>query len=142
MRIASKPGIDRQRIGAEQAAMDAKRAYVAKEMKTLREQRKAAGAKAGQGRVGGWHRDAVYAAVAKYGPEVMTAAGQEFWDDQKRAYPEACADDRIPGVDSPNGHKTRGLKIREKYMHGKWYHWDAVLGGWAEGEVTKRKGVK
>lgn len=142
MRIVSKPGIDRARIGAEQAQMDAKRSYVAKEMKTLREQRKAVGAKKGQGRTGGWHRDAVYAAVAKYGPEIMTAAGQEFWDDQKRAYPEACADDAIPGIDSINGRKTRGMKVKEKFVGGTWYHWDDALNGWAPGEVTGRKGVK
>lgn len=141
MRITSKAGVDKAKIGAEQASMDAKRAFVAKEMKELRAQRKAAGAKAGEGRIGGWHRDAVYAAVAKYGPEIMTPAGQEFWDDQKRAYPEACADDHIPGTDSINGHVTRGMKIKEKYMHGKWWHWDPKVNGWVEGEVMKRKGI-
>lgn len=142
MRITSKPTVDRQALGRAQKKMDAARQFAAKEMAELRAQRKASGAKPGEGRVAGWHRDAVFNAIAKYGPEVMTSAASGFWDDQKRSYPEMCADDRVPGTDSVNGHKCRMGKVSEKFIHGKWWHWDPVVSDWVEGQVTKKRGVR
>ena len=141
MRITTKRTVDKQLLGAAQKRLDAARASAATEMKSLREQRKAAGAKKGQGRIGGWHVDAVMNAIASEGPEVMTAAAKGYWDDMKRRYPEMCADDAIPGTDSANGHRNRLGKVREKWIKGQWYHWDNELGDWVPGEITKRKGI-
>ena len=142
MRITQKRTVDKQLLGAAQKKLDAARATAAAEMKTLREKRRAAGAKKGEGRVGGWHVDAVMNAIASEGPEVMSAAAKGYWDDMKRRYPEMCADDAVPGTDSINGRRNRLGKVREKWIAGKWYHWDDKLGDWVPGEITKRKGVK
>ena len=141
MRITHKKTVDRQKLGAAQKSLDAARAVAAEEMKTLREQRRAAGAKPGEGRVGGWHIDAVMNAVASAGPEVLSSAAKGYWDDMKRLYPEACADDNIPGTDSANGHKNRLGVVKERYRAGRWEHWDKKRGEWVAGEITKRKGV-
>jgi len=141
MRIAVKKGVDRQALGAAQKRMDAARATAAAEMKDLRERRKAAGAKPGEGRTGGWHRDAVMNAVETYGPDVLGSAAKGFWDDMKRLYPEACADDAVPGTDSANGRKNRLGVVRERYRHGRWEHFDTTTGEWVPGELTKRKGI-
>ena len=58
MRITHKKAIDKQKLGAAQRDLDCKRAFAAAEMKELRQRREAAGAKPGEGRVGGWHRGA------------------------------------------------------------------------------------
>lgn len=137
MRITHKKTVDRQATGAAQASMDRKRAFVAKEMQELRARRKAAGAKPGEGRVGGWHRDAVMNAIATEGPEVMTDAAKGYWDDMKRLYPEACADDRIPGTDSLNGHGNRYGRVSKRYVGGKWYVWNAQANAWIEESEAK-----
>ena len=124
MRIKVKKGVDRVAVGAAQAELDAKRAFAAKEMQELRERRKAVGAKPGEGRVGGWHRDAVLNAVEQYGPEVLSGAAQPFWDDMKRLYPESCADDRVPGTDSLNGHGCRFGRVSRRYVRGQWWVWE------------------
>lgn len=142
MRITSKKTVDKQAVGRAQAKLDAARAYAAKEMSDLRAKRKALGIKPGEGRVGGWHRDAVMNAIQSEGPEVMSSAAKGYWDDMKRLYPEMCADDRIPGTDSINGRSNRHGKTAEKFVGGKWYHWDKKLGAWVEGEVSKRKGIR
>ena len=142
MRITTKKTIDRQKAGAAQASLDQARAYAAAEMKELRERRRAAGAKKGEGRVGGWHIDAVMNAVATEGPEVLSGAAKGYWDDMKRLYPEACADDAVPGTDSANGHKNRLGVVKERWRGGRWEHFDKKLGEWVAGEVTKRKGIK
>lgn len=142
MRITHKKTVDKQALGAAQADMDRKRAFAAAEMKELREQRKAAGAKPGEGRIGGWHRDAVLGAVETYGPEVLGSDAKGFWDDMKRLYPESCADDRIPGTDSINGRGNRYGKVKEKYCRGKWWHWDVKTGEWVEGQITPKKGIR
>lgn len=137
-----KRTVDKQAVGRAQARLDAARAFAAKEMKELRERRKAVGAKAREGRVGGWHRDAVMNAIESEGPEVMSSAAQGYWDDMKRLYPEMCADGCVPGTDSINGRGNRLGKVKEKFVGGHWYHWDKKLGGWVRGEATKRKGIK
>lgn len=141
MRITTKKGVDRQKAGAAQKSLDRARAFAAAEMKELRERRKAAGAKPGEGRVGGWHIDAVMNAVATEGPEVLSGAAKGYWDDMKRLYPEACADDNIPGTDSANGRKNRLGVVKERYRAGRWEHWDAKRREWVPGEITKRKGI-
>ena len=142
MRITHKRTVDRELLGAAQKKLDAARATAAAEMKTLKEQRKAVGAKKGQGRVGGWHVDAVMNAIASEGPEVMTAAAKGYWDDMKRLYPEMCADEAVPGTDSLNGARNKYGRVKEKWIKGKWYHWDEKLGDWVPGEITKRKGIR
>lgn len=139
MRIKSK-SVNRQAIGAAQADIDAKIAYSCKEMKTLAEKRKAAGAKPGQGQTGGIHRDIVFAAVQKYGPEVMSASS-DFFDALKRENPALAADGVVPGRDSINGHRSHFGAAKEKFIGGRWYHWDKKLGDWVPGEVGKRKGI-
>lgn len=141
MRITHKKTVDRQAVGAAQKRLDAAREFAAKEMKELRERREAVGAKPGEGRVGGWHRDAVFNAIAQEGPEVMTSAADGYWRDMKRLYPESCADGRVPGTDSLNGHGNRYGRVKERYRAGRWEHWDAARGDWIPGEISKRKGI-
>ena len=142
MRITHKKTVDKQALGAAQADMDRKRAFVAEEMKELRQRREAAGAKPGEGRVGGWHRDAVLNAIESEGPEVMSAAAEGYWRDMTRLYPEACADGRVPGTDSINGQYNRYGRVRERFVGGRWVHWDDRANGWVEGQVTKKKGIR
>ena len=123
MKIKIKKGVDRQAVGAAQKRLDRAREFAAKEMQELRERRKAVGAKPGEGRVGGWHRDAVLNAVEQYGPEVLSGAAQPFWDDMKRLYPESCADDRVPGTDSLNGHGCKFGRVSRRYVKGVWWVW-------------------
>lgn len=141
MRIAHKRTVDRAAVGAAQRRLDAARAFAAAEMKDLRARREAAGAKPGEGRIGGWHMDAVMNAVASEGPEVLSSAAKGYWDDMRRLYPEMCADGRVPGTDSANGRGNRFGRVREKFMRGAWWHWDSARGCWAPGEATGRKGV-
>jgi len=142
MRITSTKGVDRQFVWKAQKRMDAARAMAAAEMKELRQRREAVGAKKGEGRVGGWHREAVMNAIASEGPEVLGSDAKGYWDDMKRLYPEMSADGAIPGTDSVNGHVGRMGKVKEKYFRGKWWYWDKRIGDWVEGEITKRKGIK
>lgn len=142
MVIKHKKTVDKQVVGRVQKHLDSAREFAAAEMKELRAKREAVGAKKGEGRIGGYHRDAVMKAIMEYGPDVMTPAAQSFWDDQKRMYPEMSADGVIPGTDSLNGRRNKYGKVKEKWIAGKWYHWDASTGGWVEGEVTPRKGIK
>ena len=125
-----------------QARMDRAKREAQAAMKDLAEQRRAAGAKPGRGRVGGVHYDALMNAVQNYGPEVLTPAAKGFWEDQKRRHPWMCADGVVPGTDSANGHACRQGKVRERMVGGKWYHWSERAGGWIEGEVIPRKGWK
>lgn len=141
MRITQKKTVSSEVVGKCQAHLNQCRATAAAEIKTLREKRRAAGAKKGEGRVGGWHRDAVLNAIMGEGPEVMSSAASSYWDDMKRKYPEMCADDAIPSTDSPNGHTGRLGKVKEKFIGGKWYHWDRAQRTWVPGEVSKRKGI-
>lgn len=138
MRITKGKCVDRQAIGRAQAKMDAAKRVAYKEMKDLAAQRQAVGAKKGEGRVGGVHRDAMFAAIASEGPEVLTAAAKSWWDDQKRRNPWMCADGVVPGTDSINGHVCKYGKVSERWMNGKWYHWENGK-GWVEGELKKGK---
>jgi hypothetical protein len=141
MRIAHKKTVDRQKLGAAQKRLDAARKFAAAEMRELRERRGAAGAKRGEGRVGGWHVEAVMNAVATEGPEVLSSAASGYWNDMRRLYPEMCADGAPPGTNSANGRANRYGKCRERMRNGRWEHWDASRREWVPGEITKRKGI-
>jgi hypothetical protein len=108
--------------------------------KKLYEMRRQMGAKKGEGRVGAKSRYAVLNAIATEGKEVMTEAGQGFWDDMQRRYKWQAEDGNWNDGNSANGRVTRLGKVSEKYMRGKWYHWDAAVGGWVEGALKKSKG--
>lgn len=139
MRIAHKKTVDKQVVGECQAHLDKQRAIAAAAAKERRELRKATGAKAGEGCVAAWGRDAVLNAVMQYGPEVMSDKG--YWDDMKRRYPEACADDRVPGTDSVNGHRNKFGRVSKRFVGGRWYVWKG--GKWvAEGENVQRRGAE
>lgn len=139
MQIKSKPTVSKRYL-AECARMEREKTLEMTESKKLYEMRRQMGAKKGEGRVGAKSRYAVLNAIATEGKEVMTEAGQGFWDDMQRRYHWHAEDGNWNDGNSPNGHKTRLGKVTEKYMRGKWYHWDAAAGGWVEGEITKRKG--
>ena len=123
MRITHKKTVDKQKLGAAQKELDSAREFAAAEMKELRQRREAAGAKPGEGRVGGWHRDAVMNAIATEGPDVLSSAAKGYWDDMKRLYPESCADDRVPGTDSLNGHGCKFGRVSRRYVRGQWWVW-------------------
>lgn len=142
MRINHKRTVDKQAVGAAQARMDHAKEVCYREMKDLAAKRKAVGAKPGEGRIGGVHRDALFEAVRQEGPEVLSSAAKGWWDDQKRLNPWMCADGVVPGTDSINGHRNRLGKVSERWMKGKWYHWDSKVGDWVPGEITKRKGIR
>ena len=57
-------------------------------------------------------------------PVVLSGAAQPFWDDMKRLYPESCADDRVPGTDSLNGHGCRFGRVSRRYVRGQWWVWE------------------
>lgn len=139
MQIKSKPTVSKRYL-AECARMEREKNLEISESKKLHEMRRQVGAKKGEGRVAARSRYAVLNAIATEGKEVMTEAGQGFWDDMQRRYKWQAEDGNWNDGNSPNGHKTRLGKVSEKYMRGKWYHWDAAVGGWVEGEITKRKG--
>ena len=80
MRIQSKGGD--ATYGARQRKMERAKAATAAAMKDLAAKRKAAGAKSGEGRIGGVHIDAVMEAINQEGPEVMSQAASGWWDDQ------------------------------------------------------------
>ena len=141
MRITHKRTVDKAAVGAAQKRMDAAKAEAHAAMKDLAAQRQAVGAKAGEGRVGGVHREALFEAIRQEGPEVLSSAAQSWWDDQKRMNPWMCADGHVPGCDSINGHRNRIGKVRERMRGGHWEHWDAKLGDWVPGEITPRKGI-
>lgn len=142
MKITQKRTVDKQLLGHAQKRMDAQKEYSYREMMKLAEKRKAVGARKGEGRTGGLHKGIVYSLVAQYGPEIMTAAGNEFWNDLKRENPWMCADGNVPGTDSINGHRNRIGNVKDRYSHGQWWHWDKQLGSWLPGESMKRKGIR
>lgn len=139
MRIKSKPTVSNRYL-AECARMEREKTLEMTESKKLYEMRRQMGAKKGEGRVGAKSRHAVLNAIATEGKEVMTEAGQGFWDDMQRRYHWQAEDGNWNDGSSPNGHKTHLGKVSERYVKGQWYHWDSKLGTWIPGETTKRKG--
>lgn len=141
MRI--KHGFVDKTVGERQARLDKARIEMAQANKELRELRAAAGAKAGQGRVGGVPAEAFFNAIRTEGPEVATAAASGYWKDMAREYPEMFGDGRaVEDGNSPNGHVGRHGVVRERYVAGQgWMHWDAAARDWRPGEITGRKGI-
>ena len=58
----------------------------------------------------------------------------------QRRYHWQAEDGNWQDGNSANGHRTHIGVVSEKFMRGKWWHWDKKLGGWVEGEVKKGKG--
>lgn len=139
MQIKSKPTVSKRYL-AECARMEREKNLEIAQSKKLYAMRRQMGAKKGEGRVGAKSRYAVLNAIATEGKEVMTEAGQGFWDDMQRRYKWQAEDGNWNDGNSANGHVTRLGKVSEKFMRGKWYHWDAAVGGWVEGALTKKKG--
>ena len=139
MQIKSKPTVSKRYL-AECARMEREKNLEIAQSKKLYAMRRQMGAKKGEGRVGAKSRYAVLNAIATEGKEVMTDAGQGFWDDMQRRYKWQAEDGNWNDGNSANGHVTRMGKVSEKFMRGKWYHWDAAVGGWVEGALTKKKG--
>lgn len=138
MRITHKPGIDRTATAKAQARMDKIRLRDLKHNKELAEQRQAAGAKKGEGRVSGYSEEAVMNAVARYGSEVLS--DKRFWKEVKISEPGLCADGVVPSFDSPNGRYNKYGVVRERWRNGRWEHFDKATLEWVPGEITKRKG--
>jgi hypothetical protein len=107
----------------------------------LKEMRRQTGAKRGEGRIGARSRYAVLNAIRTEGKEVMSPDAKGFWDDMARRYPWQDVDGMVPDSSSPNGHVGRFGKVSERFVGGRWYHWDGASGGWIEGEASPRKGV-
>jgi len=142
MRIKVQPAVDTKAMAAAQASLDRAKAATFAEMKELKAKRSAVGSRKREGRTGAIHYDALVHAMEEQGKDVITKAGDDYWNWEKRKNPWMCEDGCVPGTDSVNGHCNRFGKAREKFMRGKWYHWDPAAGGWVEGEVTKRRGVR
>lgn len=141
MRIKVQAPVDTAAMAAGQAKLDAAKAATYAAMKELRAERAAVGAKKRRGRTGALHYDALVHALDERGKDVLTKAGDDYWNWEKRQNPWMSEDGQAPGTDSANGHRNRYGKVRERYVGGRWWHWDAARGEWAEGEATKRKGA-
>lgn len=140
--IKVQQNVDDKAMAAGQRRLDIAKAETFKAMEEVREMRRAAGKTKRRGRVGGIHYDALMNAVEQQGSEVLSAAGQDYFEHEMRINPWLSPDGKAPSRDSINGHKCRLGKVREKFMNGRWYHWDAKAGGWGPGEITKKKGVQ
>lgn len=143
MRIKSRPTVDDGYL-ARCARMEREKSLEIAQSKRLYELRRQVGAKRGEGRVGAKSRYAVMNAVRTMGKEVLTEAGQGFWDDMQRRYHWQAEDGNWNDGSSANGHVCRLGKVSERFFRGRWWHWDAAAGGWAEGKrggaVARRKG--
>ena len=140
MRIKSKPTFD-AKYAAACRRMEAEKQLEIRESKKLYALRRAVGAKRGEGRVGAKSRAAVMNAVATEGKEVLTDAGEGFWQDMQRRYHWQAEDGNWNDGNSANGHRNHFGVVRERYRAGRWEHWDAKRGDWVPGEITKRKGI-
>ena len=139
MRIKSKPTFD-AKYAAACKRMEAEKQMEIRESKKLYELRRAVGAKRGEGRVGAKSRLAVMNAVATEGKEVLTDAGEGFWQDMQRRYHWQAEDGNWEDGSSANGTRNHYGKVRERYRAGRWEHWDAKKRDWVPGEITKRRG--
>lgn len=117
---------------ARRAAMENAKRISMEHCVDLRKRREAVGAKRGEGRTGGIHRDAFFAAIRDEGPEVVGAGSEGWWNDQKRLYPWIAADGNVPDGNSANGHYGRHGKVKERYTASRgWEHWSR--GAWRRG---------
>lgn len=142
MRIKVQPAVDTKAMAAKQASLDRAKADTFAAMKQLREERAASGAKKRRGRTGAIHYDALVHAMDEQGKDVLTKAGDDYWKWEMRQNPWMTEDGKAPGTDSINGRGNRFGKVKERFFRGKWWHWDAKIGDWVEGEASKRKGLK
>ena len=133
MQIKSKT-TNTESLGRARKEMETAKAETAAAMKDLAARREAAGAKPGEGRVGGVHIKALMAAVQSEGPEVLSASADGWWNDMKRAYPWMCADGRVPDGNSLNGRYGRHGKVSRRYWRGAWWKWER--GEWRPERIT------
>ena len=139
MMIKSRPTVDGRYL-AQCARMEQEKKLEIAQSKALYDLRRQVGAKRGEGRVGAKSRLAVLNAVRTEGKEVLTEAGQGFWDDMQRRYHWQAEDGNWNDGNSANGHACRLGKVSEKYMRGKWWHWDPQAQAWAEGKREPSNG--
>ena len=140
MRVKIQPAVDTDAMAARQKSLDVAKRETFAAMKELRAQRAALGSKRRTGRTGAIHYDALAHAIEEQGKDVMTKAGDDYWQWEQKRNPWMTETGEAPNTDSANGHANRFGKVREKFMHGEWWHWDAERGEWAPGEATARKG--
>lgn len=140
--IKVQKNADDRKMAREQKRLDAAKSATFEAMKELREKRRAAGRSDKQGLVGQIHYDALMNAVEQEGPDVLSSAGRDYFEFEARQNPWMTVDGKAPGTDSINGHRCRLGKVKEKYIGGEWYHWDAKKGDWVKGEATKRRGIR
>ena len=141
MRIKSRPTVDNNYL-AKCARMEQEKTLEMTQSKKLHDLRRQLGSKKGEGRVGAKSRLAVLNAVKTMGKEALTDAGHGFWDDMQRRYHWQAEDGNWNDGNSANGHRTHIGVVKEKFMHGQWWHWDAVTSGWIPGETSPRKGFE
>ena len=141
MIIKSKPTFDAKHAAACKR-MEAEKSLEIRESKKLYELRRQLGSKKHEGRVGAKSRLAVMNAVATEGKEVLTDAGDGFWRDMQRRYHWQAEDGNREDGSSANGRKNHIGKVTERFRRGRWEHWDATIGDWVPGEITKRKGFE
>lgn len=137
MRIKVQPPVDTGAMAARQASLDHAKAETFAAMKELKARRAAAGSRKRQGRTGAIHYDALVHAMDEQGKDILTKAGDDYWNWEKRRNPWMCEDGCVPGTDSANGHANRFGKVSERFVRGKWWHWDPVAQTWAEGPAKK-----
>lgn len=140
MIIKSRPTFDAKHA-AKCRRMEFEKKLEISESKKLCDLRRQVGAKKGEGRVGAKSRYAVMNAVATEGKEVLTEAGEGFWQDMQRRYHWQAPDGDWNDGTSANGRRNHLGVVRERWRNGRWEHWDAKRGEWVEGEITKRKGI-
>ena len=138
MRIKSRPTVDDAYL-AKCARMEREKNLEMTQSKRLYEMRRQLGSKRGEGRVGAKSRLAVLNAIRTEGKEVMTEAGNGFWDDMQRRYHWQSEDGTWNDGNSANGHRNHIGKVSRRYIHGAWWHWDPVSGDWAPGYGDETK---
>lgn len=140
MQIKSKPTVDNKYLAAC-ARMEKEKTLEQVQSKKLYELRRQVGAKKGEGRVGAKSRYAVLNAIKTMGKEVMTEAGQGFWDDMQRKYHWQAEDGNWSDGSNLNGTMNHFGRVKERMRARQWEHWDPKLKAWVPGEITKRKGI-
>ena len=139
MVIKSKPTFSAGYL-KECRRMEAEKRLEISESKKLHKLRRELGSRRGEGLVVKRSRRAVLNAVATEGKEVLTEAGQGFWDDMQRRYHWQAEDGNWNDGNSPDGTRNHIGKVRERMRGGKWEHWDPKTRSWVPGEITPRKG--
>lgn len=81
----------------------------------------------------------VMEAIQQEGPEVMTAAGQGWWDDMARRHPHIMLNGRIPSGESLNGRYGRKGKVSRRFVNGTRQIWDEGFGGWVEEPIESER---